>query len=189
MAQKKKRERRIYSDAERIALLERLHLGESITAAARAVGVHYETARRWARGETAEIKELKKEMDFEEIEDIRREQKGKFVKESWENIRLAVTLMHRRLKRAVEQEDQIDKLLETADMEIEALIPKEFTQKTAKRALYKQIAELKLEDIGKLSIVAGTLYDKQALASNENTQNIGLNRKLEDFIKDLSDGD
>lgn len=40
-----------------------------------------------------------------------------------------------------------------------------------------------------LSTVLGTLYDKQALASNENTQNIGLNRKLEDFIKDIGGGE
>lgn len=186
---KKTRKMPTYSEEIKIALLERVHLGETVADAAKALGVPYHSARRWAAGETAEIKEIKKVIDYEELEELRKEQKAEFVKAAWENIRLAITLIHRRLTRAVEQEEQIDKLLEAADMEIEALIPQEYSQKTAKRTLYKQIAELKLEDISKLSIVMGTQYDKQALASNENTQNIGLNRKLEDFIKDLSNGD
>ena len=43
-------------------------------------------------------------------------------------------------------------------------------------------------DIGKLSTIIGTMYDKQALASNENTVNIG-GQTLEELLKRVEGSD
>ena len=53
-----------------------------------------------------------------------------------------------------------------------------------RRALYKKLESIKIEDIGKLAVVLGTIYDKQALANKEATSIIDGSiavKKFEDF--------
>jgi hypothetical protein len=57
----------------------------------------------------------------------------------------------------------------------------EDAQKLMKENLKKALSGDEKIDAGKLSTVIGTMYDKQALASDEATQNVNV--KLEDFFR------
>ena len=99
--------------------------------------------------------------------------KKEFVALSWKSIEMASIIMQRRLARAVLKEEMLDELLAEAQKEESADKRKQFA---------KNIASMKLDDISKLSITLGTLYDKQALAGGEFV-NSGENtiKKFEDF--------
>ena len=45
------------------------------------------------------------------------------------------------------------------------------------------MAAIKVEDVGKLATMLGTLYDKQALANNEATSKVDGVIRIEDIIK------
>ena len=110
-------------------------------------------------------------VDGMSLVELRQLKKDKFVDEAWEMIEDAKSLLARKLKRALEDEDKLDEILDAfANMEDEqgnGLSDK------AIRELYRKFSALKLEDVRALSTVVGTLYDKQALAAKEATQIVG----------------
>ena len=68
---------------------------------------------------------------------------------------------------AIEHRAKIDKAIDVLCRRGEELTTQEL------KACVKVLLELKLPDIGKLSSVMGTMYDKRALARGEPTENIG----------------
>ena len=110
-------------------------------------------------------------VDGKSLVELRQLKKDKFVDDAWAMLEDAKSLLERRLKRALEDEDKLDEILDAfADMEDEqgnGLSDK------ALRELYRKFSALKLEDVRALSTVLGTLYDKQALAAKEATQILG----------------
>ncbi len=111
--------------------------------------------------------------------ELRKKKKEEFVENAWGLIDKVRTLLERRLDRAITSEDKIDELVE----EITQLDHKSLTD-NQRKALYSRIAAIKLDNVKELSVVLGTLYDKQALANKEATQIVEGNitvKKFEDF--------
>jgi hypothetical protein len=103
--------------------------------------------------------------------ELRQAKKDKFADDAWRMLDDAKCLLERRLKRALEEEDKLDEILDAfADMEDEQ---GNGLSEKALRELYRKFSSLKLEDIRALSTVLGTLYDKQALAAKDATQIVG----------------
>lgn len=166
-----------YPEEIRIRAMEMLTVG-SVAEVARALNLPEGTLQTWKEQKTKGSKEF-----AENFKELREEKKKNFVEQSWKSIDLANQLIEKRLKRALDKEKEIDELLEVAT--------DSFTDNKERAAyskgLGKNIAKMRLDDISKIAITYGTLYDKQALAQGDSTQNtsikIELAEELEDYAK------
>lgn len=95
---------------------------------------------------------------------LREQKKEDFINGAWDIVMRAQKLISKRLDRAEKQESELDRLLD----EIEC-IPDDELSDVQRRMLVKRITDLKLDDIGKLGTVMGTMFDKHALALNQPT--------------------
>lgn len=157
-----------HTDETRIKAIELLSV-YSVAEVARQLGLPENTVRTWAKGETKASKK-----DAETLVELRAKKKQEFVNDAWDIINKAKQLINRRLSRALEQEAEIDALLDKALEEIDSLECLPQTKAQIKKTVAGKIQALKLEDLKELSVTLGTLYDKQALASDENTVNAGI---------------
>lgn len=140
------------------------------------LGLKYTTVKTWEKKllKDAQDKENSKANDFVEL---RNKKKKEFVDEAWKIIGHAQQLLARRLERALLSETEIDNLVD----EIMQLDYQDLNQEQRK-ALYKKVAAIKVEDVGKIATVLGTIYDKQALANGEATSiEEQVVKKFEDF--------
>lgn len=126
--------------------------GRTIANVARELSIGYTTIYGW-------VKDLEDAPNFEEIRGLKRQE---FIENAWECVGKAQKLLYKRLERAINDEKIIDELIEVAknDEDLDLI---------ERRALLSKLAVIKLEDVAKLATVIGTMYDKQALASNEPT--------------------
>lgn len=115
----------------------------------------------------------------DELEGIRRKQKENFIAEAWEIIGNAQNLIRRRIGRAVKSEDAIDELVFAVEQTPDAELSRD-----DKKALIKKLRLISCEDISKVAVVMGAMYDKAALASKEATAILGGSLRLEDFNAD-----
>lgn len=158
-----------YNDDIREKAIALLATNNNIAEIARQLELKESTLRSWKK-QLEEGKE--KDKKFAELRD---KKKTEFIDRAWESIELASNLVKRRLERAMFQEDELDDLQATC---LEGCATPE-----EKRTIRNKFAEIKLEDIGKLSTVLGVLYDKQALAGNGITSRVGI--RLEDMLEDV----
>jgi len=139
---------------------------DNINEIARQLGLPASTVRTWQQqlknGDTPEAEDFAK---------LRAKKKQEFVEAAWKNIELATKVLTKRLSRALDEEEKVDSLLID---EVEEL------NKEERKTLLRKVAALKVEDISKLSITLGTLYDKQALANEEPTSEIRI-KGFEDY--------
>ena len=137
---------------------------DNLSRIARELGVPDSTVRGW-----------KKKYDEECAKDpvkaeARDEKKREFVSNCWGIMNDTVTVLARRIKRAMNEEDEIDRLIdEVTDEAVEKDLDWKKTQ-----SIIGKVESLKCEDIVKLTTVLGTLYDKQALASGDSTVNANV---------------
>jgi signal transduction histidine kinase len=178
---------RRYTDKDRITALELLALGHSLSDVSRALKIPISTIKGWNDEKTLGAKAIKKDLNSEELAKFRKQKKEEFVNNAWEAIDMANQLIKRQLERALEQEAEINKLLDDAIDEIETSEMEYKEKQAAKRAVYSKIAQLKIEDINKLSTTLGTLYDKQALAQGDATVNAGIKVQLDGELEDFAD--
>lgn len=141
------------------------------------LGLKYTTVKTWEKKflEQANTGDVPQEKN---LVALRNKKKAEFVDNAWEIIEKTQSLLMKRIERALESEDKIDQLLE----EILLLDNKDLSQEQRK-SLYRKISTIKVEDVGKIATVLGTIYDKQALASNEPTSRVEGSLRLEDLIK------
>lgn len=112
----------------------------------------------------------------EEFNAAREARKEEFASRAWESIRMAHDLIDKRIRRALEQEEQMDRIVE----EIERLPEKEVTDYD-RRELRKLMSNIRVDDVAKISTVMGVLYDKQALASKDATAIVDGDLKIKKF--------
>ncbi len=155
-----------HDDGLKEKALALLATNNSLTEVSKQLHVSISTLQTWKN----------KHKDDEEFVNLRKKKKAEFVDNAWSIINSAQSLLKRRLERALNSEDEIDQLVD----EITQLEDKELTQEQRK-ALYRRISLIKVEDVGKIATVLGTLYDKQALANDEPTERFEV--KLEDLLK------
>ncbi len=145
--------------------------------------IPYSTVKTWEKNWLSEAKRNADKgggkKGKKNLEELRNEKKESFVFSAWRSIEKATNLLEHRIDRALFNEMALDKLLEIAlDADISKL------SQTEKNAICAKLASLKLESTRELSTVIGTLYDKQALANQEPTVNVGGElglRKFEDM--------
>lgn len=151
-----------FNDDIKEKALAMLATNNNITEIARELEIHESTLRTWRDNQKDD-----------EFTNLRKEKKKEFIDGAWDIITKARKLLERRISRALENESELDNIISQL---------KEPLTEEQKKALYGKISKLKLEDVGKLSTVLGTLYDKQALASNDPTVNLG-GATLEELVK------
>ena len=109
------------------------------------------------------------------FEELRAFNQERFIRDAGEIVREAQSLIKYNLEKAVEQRKKIDEVIELLAERGKVLTDKEL------RRVLLMLLELKAPDIGKLSSVMGTMYDKRALARGEPTENLGGTIKFEDL--------
>ena len=144
---------------------------KNASAVAKELKLPYSTVKTWEK----EFLRQPQEDTEKSLEELRNEKKRAFVTSAWELIEKTENLLVRRVERATNSEDVIDKIAE------EILHDGDLTAEK-KKAIIGKLSLVKLESVRELAVLLGTLYDKQALASKECTQIIGGEiRKFEDF--------
>lgn len=126
--------------------------GETLSNVAKELGLGYSTVFGW-------VKDLETSPNFEELRKLKREE---FINNAWDCVEKAQCLLKRRLKRAIEEEAAFDALIDMVNSNIDL-------DGVERRAIVNKLSAMRFEDAGKLATVIGTMYDKQALASNDPT--------------------
>lgn len=123
-------------------------------------------------------KELLSYYTSENFAELRAQKKREMIERAWRIIEKAQAKVERELDRAIEREGQIDEALFLLGTMGENLSVAE------QKRCFKVLSEMQMSDIGKLSTVMGTMYDKQALAIGEETEILGGSvtvRRFEDL--------
>lgn len=107
--------------------------------------------------------------DKEEFVKLRNEKMTEFSGRASEIIQKGLTLLDRRLDRALNSEEALDVLID----EIFATNKEELTQ-DEKNRLVAKVRSLQLQDIKAITTAIGTLYDKKALADGKPTERTEL---------------
>ncbi len=162
-----------------------LATGETVASVARRLSVPESTVRGWRKKferedsqaqsvtpekNTAEGgggKELLQHYASDNFAELRAQKKREMIERAWRIIEKAQAKVERDLDRAIEKEKFIDNaivLLGTVGDQMSA---------SELKATFKTLREMKIDDIGKLSTVMGTMYDKQALAMGDETEILG----------------
>lgn len=162
MARSKKR----YGDREREQALALYAVSGNITEVAEKLGMPRTTVQSWV---------MKGEGDVD-MSEVRRKQKEKFVAEAWQVIADAQAVISRRISRALDSEAAIDRLIE----QVEAMPDVELSR-DARGNLIRKLQAIRLDDLSKVAVVMGTMYDKAALASREATAIVDGSLKFEEF--------
>lgn len=170
-----------------------LAAGETVASVSRRLKVPESTVRGWRKrfereegvqdapknaAEGVGGKELLQHYASDNFAELRAQKKREMIERAWRIIEKAQAKVERDLDRAIEKEKFIDHaivLLGTVGDQMSA---------GELKATYKTLRELKIDDIGKLSTVMGTMYDKQALAIGEETEILGGSvavRRFEDM--------
>lgn len=100
------------------------------------------------------------------FEKLREQKKEEFIQNAWSCVMKSQGLIMKRLERAERSEAAIDKLIDEVESDSDLSYPE-------RKALITKLAAIKLDDVSKLGVIMGTMYDKFALASNEPTVNHG----------------
>ena len=156
-----------YNDDIKEKVRALLSVNNNATLVAEELDLPESTVRTWR-------KEFEKDDSFDEL---RRKKKEQFISDAWGLIDVSKSILEKRLRRANEAEEELDLMMEE-------LAKADSITDSQRRALYKKLESIKIEDIGKLAVVLGTIYDKQALANKEATSIIDGSiavKKFEDF--------
>lgn len=96
-------------------------------------------------------------------------------------INLGTELLERRLKTAIEKQEELET---TLDLIMEA--DKEDIEYKEKLAMAKRIGRMQLNGLSEITTAVGTLYDKRALAKGESTENKSITITMDESVKELS---
>jgi transposase-like protein len=102
--------------------------------------------------------------DARTFEELRAQNKERFIENAGEIVSMSQYLVRYNLERAIEQREKIDRAIDVLCERGQDLSVQEL------KGCIRVLLELKLPDIGKLSSVMGTMYDKRALARGEPTE-------------------
>lgn len=144
-----------HDDETRCRALAMLAASVGVSEVAGRLGVPKQTVSRW-KSEVETDPEYKK---------LQQKNKARFVDGAWEGIHCASELAVRRLKRAFEHEDAFGKIVEAIDDD-------EDLSEESRKEIMRKLRKLEVMDMNEISRVISVLYDKQALASDETTENV-----------------
>ena len=160
-----------------------LAAGSSLAETARKMGLPKSTVATWKKRFEGERPTATDDLDLEQprpqkgagaralesgqsFEELRTLNQERFIADAGEIVGMSQQLVKHNLACAIEHREKIDKVIDLLYERGEVLTPQEI------KACVKVLLELKQPDIGKLSSVIGTMYDKRALARGEPTENV-----------------
>lgn len=158
------REQKSYSEEQKEQARALFATETNLSRISRKLDIPLSTLRGWKK---AYDEDCEKDPVLAEARDAK---KREFVNNCWAIMNDTVTVLARRIKRAMDEEDEIDQLIDAVTDEATEL---DLDWKKTQSIICK-VESLKCEDIVKLTTVMGTLYDKQALASGDNTANVSV---------------
>ncbi len=145
-----KKSKRTYSDEIKETARARVAAGESLSKVAREIGVAKSTLSSWLT-----------QADRDGHQEVRENQKQRFIRQAWETVFKAVTVGDKRLGFVLENAD-------TLDQAVKAVTSSDLCN-TDKTQILKVLASLANVPLKDLAIYIGTVYDKIALASGDVT--------------------
>jgi len=154
-AKRKTRKRRIYSDEIKEQARARVAAGETQAKVARDLGVAKSTLHSWLT-----------EADRDGHQESREQRKERFIHKAWDVIDQALILSSQKIRLATVSTERFEPLLKEL-----VFLLKEGENVTADQIRDVIKAVSRVMDIGltEISTFAGTIYDKQALASGDVT--------------------
>lgn len=120
--------------------------------------------------------------DKPEFVKLRNEKMNEFSNKASEIIQKGLTLLNKRLDRAICQEENLDVLID----EIFATDKEELSQ-DEKNKLFNKVRALQLQDIKAITTAIGTLFDKKALADGNATERMSIEIKMPDGIDEYAE--
>ena len=132
--------------------------------------VPYATVKGWIDGKKPD-----------ELDKLREEKKRGFIDKASDIIDKGLRLLNRRLDRAIEHENDLDKLID----EIYRTGKEELSQEEKNR-LVSKIRSLQIQNMRDITTAIGTLYDKRALAKGDSTDNQSIVIEIKGDAKDWS---
>ncbi|MFZ5754066.1 MAG: hypothetical protein ACOY3J_07470 [Bacillota bacterium] len=141
-----------------------LATGKAKNAVARELGISWATVDKYSQE------------NADEIEDLREQKRREFINEAWEDIKAAMFLGRQKIRLATVT---LENFQQTIDKLVELLEKNEETNGKDIIELIKAISSVTSIPLSHISTYFGTLYDKQALANGEPTNNLGGTLKVE----------
>ena len=152
------RNQKKYTDLDRESAVAEYMSGKSLTEVSKTRKVPIATLSRWIN-----------EKPPAEVEKARNEKKAEFARMAWEPIANAMSLINRELLVALDRQKEIEDAIEvignTSDNEMKY---------KEREAAIRRLSKLERFDLRELTTAIGTLYDKQALASGDSTNNMDI---------------
>ena len=167
-----------YSDKEKEQVFSMYAAGIAGREISRQLDIPEPTIRKWIRKEKAAYDAYLKSGTREDapkavdLDAMRMQKKIEFINSAWTLIGKSLRLADNRVTRALEQEEALDAMIEE--------IGAEDMSDQQKRVLIAKLRELQIQGVRELSTLIGTMYDKAALASGENTAKVGVTGGLTD---------
>ena len=115
------------------------------------------------------------------LEQISLEKRKHFSKDVAKIINKGITLIERRYDTALENQDELEKMIE----DIEQNQDEEISYKDKLEAI-KKLSKMQLNSLSEITTSIGTLYDKARLEDGETTENQSITIKMSKELEDLS---
>lgn len=141
----------------------------NISEVAKTLKISYSTVRGWIN-----------EKPPDKLDKIRNEKKKEFIESANEFIAKGMRLANNKLDRAIQREEEIDRLIEAVSKSPDDEVPQNI-----KMAVIKNLKTLQIQDIKSLAISIGTIYDKRDIAETSTAEKDGGGVVLMPKIKDL----
>ncbi len=105
--------------------------------------------------------------DKEEFQKLRAKKQDEFTIQSSRIIDKGILLLELRLNKALENQDEIEKLIE------ETKLNEDLTYEERTNAI-KKLSKMQINNLNEITTAIGTIYDKRALQLGNTTQNLGI---------------
>ena len=152
-------------------VLAELAMGVPLTQLSKKYNLATSTMQTW---------KVKAQTESDEFAKQRNENKKNFLDKAWKLINDSVDVAQKRVGRSKDLEDNIDIVAKAIKDNAEGIAKDTGLGYFDLVNLVKELHAMKSPKISELSTLIGTMYDKQALASDEATENVKV--KLEDFF-------
>lgn len=119
------------------------------------------------------------------LNETRLKNKQKFVNNAWDLINESMEVAHKRINRSNNLEENIDLVAKAMKMNAKQIEDTTGITWFALLDIIKELQAMKSVKVGELSTLIGIMYDKQALANGEATQNV-RDITVEEYLKDCN---
>jgi transposase-like protein len=161
-----------YTDEQKQAAVALYIVNGNLTQTAKETSIPKTTLFQW----------LQQEETQKIVEQKRTEKRLEFAEKCWEPINKGVEIINRRMETILNDQSELETLMDF----VTEIDDKDIPYKK-KINILKKLNHLATPDLREITTAAGTLYDKQALARGEATQNTAINVTMSGKTKEYSE--